>query len=157
MSFLRFLMLLAVAVWLGALVFFPAVAQTAFTQLPSVQFAGLVVRGSLIKLHWLGMICGSVFLVCSVIYNPPRFFNISNGAAAIMMVLTAISQFVIIPKMDALRAAAGEIASLPAESPVRSQFDSLHAASTRIEGAVLLLGILVLYLTSRRLSASPRA
>jgi Na+/citrate or Na+/malate symporter len=52
--------------------------------------------------------------------------------------------------MDALRTSAGDIAILPAGNPIRMQFDSLHAWSTRIEGCVLLLGLIVLYFTSRR-------
>jgi hypothetical protein len=47
MNLLRFLMLLALAVWIGALVFFPVVAQISFFALPSVHLAGLVVRNSL--------------------------------------------------------------------------------------------------------------
>jgi hypothetical protein len=72
----------------------------------------------------------------------------------IMLGLTAISQFKIIPRMQQLRLAAGEIASLPAGDGLRIQFDSLHAWSTRLEGTVLVLGLLVLYLTARRLASS---
>jgi hypothetical protein len=59
--------------------------------------------------------------------------------------------------MDALRTEAGEISTLSADSPVRKQFDLLHLASTRVEGAVLILGIVLLYLTTRKLSAAQRA
>ena len=55
MTFLRFLMLLCSTVWIGALIFFPVVAQTSFTALPSTHLAGLVVRDSLIDLHWMGI------------------------------------------------------------------------------------------------------
>ena len=39
MSFLRFLMLLSLIVWLGGLIFFPVVAQTAFSVLPAQHLA----------------------------------------------------------------------------------------------------------------------
>jgi hypothetical protein len=159
MNFVRFLMVLALTVWLGALIFFPVVAQISFSVLPSAHLAGLVVRNSLIALHWMGMIAGAVFLTCSLLEN--RFargyfflFRLSHMLLLAMLALTAISQFKIIPRMDALRAAAGEIASLPASSPVRMEFDSLHAWSTRIEGLVLVLGLIVLYLTTRRLAVA---
>jgi hypothetical protein len=152
-------MLLALTVWLGALIFFPVVAQISFSVLPSPHLAGLVVRNSLIALHWTGMGAGLVFLACSLIEN--RFSRGYFSALRpthllifLMLVLTAISQFRIIPRMDGLRAAAGEIALLPASSPVRIEFDSLHAWSTRIEGTVLVLGLIVLYLTVRRIAAS---
>jgi hypothetical protein len=69
-----------------------------------------------------------------------------------MAALTAISQFKIIPGMDNLRLSAGEISTLPASDPIRAQFDLLHTWSTRLEGVVLVLGLIVLYLTSHRLS-----
>jgi hypothetical protein len=152
-------MVLALTVWLGSLIFFPVVAQISFSVLPSAHLTGLVVRNSLIALHWMGMSAGVMFLACSLIEN--RFsrgyfslFRASHVLVLVMLALTAISQFRIIPHMDALRVAAGEIALLPATSPIRMEFDSLHAWSTRIEGAVLLLGLVVLDLTVRRIASS---
>jgi hypothetical protein len=155
MAFLRFLMLLALVIWLGALVFFPVVAQTAFTVLPSKHMAGLVVRGTLLTLHWMAFISGAIFLTSSLLYNrathgTTRALSLSHMLVLVMLALTAISQFAIIPKMDALLAPQVEINSLPSGDPVRVLFDSLHAWSTRLEGTVLVLGLIVLYATARR-------
>src|SRR5205814_1996894 len=76
MSVLRFLMLLSLAVWLGALIFFPILAQTSFSVLPSTHLAGLVVRDSLLKLHWMGFASGVVFLASSLIYNRTLFASV---------------------------------------------------------------------------------
>ena len=162
MNFARFLMLLSLGVWIGGLVFLPIVAQISFTELPSPHLAGIVVRRSLIALHRIGLVGGAVFLICSLLegriaQGSYALFRPSHIIVVVMLVLTAVSQFRIIPKMDALRTEAGEISTLSADSPVRQQFDFLHAASTRVEGAVLLLGIVLLYLTTRRPSAVPRA
>lgn len=159
MSFVRFLLFFSLAIWIGGLIFFPVVAQISFTQLPSAHLAGAVVRGSLIALDWMGLGCGLVFLVCSLIESRVTqgrlaAFRISHVIAIFMLALTSISQFSIIPTMDALRAAAGEINTLSLDDPMRRQFDSLHAASTRVEGAVLLLGIVLLYVTTKRLSST---
>ena len=160
MAFLRFLMLLALTVWLGALIFFPVVAQPAFTVLPSTHLAGLVVRGTLLTLHRMALISGVVFLSSSLIYNRttqgnPRALGLGHILVLTMLALTAISQFHVIPRMDTLRASAGEIASIAADNPIRQQFDSLHAWSTRLEGTVLVLGLIVLYSTARRFNSSP--
>ena len=159
MSFLRFVMLLALAVWLGALIFFLVVAQISFSVLPSARLAGLVVRDSSRQLHWIGFISGLVFTAASLAYSrimtgKVRAFRFSHMLVILMLALTAISQFRIIPRMDAIRAVAGEIASIPADSPLRAQFNSLHVWSTRIEETVLVLGLIVLYLTSRSLGRS---
>jgi hypothetical protein len=83
-----------------------------------------------------------------------RAMALSHILVLTMLALTAISQFHIIPRMDTLRATTSEMASLPADSPIRQQFDSLHAWSTRLEGTVLLLGLIVLYSTARRFNPS---
>jgi hypothetical protein len=158
MSFLRYLMLLSLIVWIGGLIFFPVVAQTAFSVVPSRHLAGQVVGRSLGTLHWMGLISGVVFLASSLLYG-----KLSGGAAhvfaarhvliVLMLALTLTSQFGIIPRMDALRASIGEIDSVPPNNPARMQFDALHVWSTRVEGGVLLLGLVVVYLTASALSA----
>ena len=159
MTTLRFMLLLCLTIWIGALIFFPVVAQTSFSVLPSAHLAGLVVRNTLIDLHWMGLVTGIVFLVCSMIDNRVtvgrwRIFALSNILVTVMLALTAISQFFVIPRMDVLRITAGEISVLPASNPIRVEFDSLHAWSTRIEMMVLALGLLALYSVAHRFSKS---
>jgi uncharacterized membrane protein len=155
MSFLRFLMLLSLVVWLGGLIFFAFVlAPTAFTVLPTAHLAGNVVGRALGKLHWIAIFSGIVYLTSSLLYS-----RLTDGAAhvfaarhillCLMLALTLISQFGIMPRMDTLRASLGEVSSVPLDNPQRIQFDALHVWSTRVEGAVLLLGLVVVYLTAR--------
>jgi len=152
-------MLLSLAAWLGALIFFPVVAQTSFSALPSAHLAGRVVRGSLLKLHWMGIGCGVVFLACSLLLNRillgrTRALALSHILVLVMLALTALSQFRIIPSMETLRMVAGEINALTPSDPIRMQFDALHVWSIRIEGTVFVLGVIVLYLLSRRFVSS---
>jgi len=51
--------------------------------------------------------------------------------------------------MDVLRTSLGEVSAAAIDNPQRVQFDALHVWSTRVEGAVLLMGLLVVYLTAR--------
>jgi hypothetical protein len=66
----------------------------------------------------------------------------------VMLALTLLSQFWIIPRMDSLRASVGDFAAVPLDNPARAQFDALHVWSTRVEGAVLVLGLVAVYLTA---------
>lgn len=157
MSFLRFLMLLSLIVWLGGLIFFPVVAQTAFSVVPTRHLAGLVVGRSLGILHWMGIISGFLFLVSSILYSrlstgAPHVFASRNILICLMLALTLISQFGIIPRMDTIRASIGEIDSVSADNPASLQFDALHQRSTRVEGSVLLLGLALVYLTARSMA-----
>jgi len=154
MSFLRYLMLLSLVVWVGGLIFFAFVlAPTAFAMLPTRHLAGNVVGRSLGILHWMGIVSGLIYLACSVLYNrlssgTTHIFATRHMLICLMLILTLISQFGIIPHMDALRASIGEIDSVPPDNAVRLQFDTLHVWSTRVEGGVLLLGLVVVYLTA---------
>jgi uncharacterized membrane protein len=154
MSFLRYLMLLGLILWLGGLIFFAfVVAPAAFSVLPTRHLAGNVVGRSLQGLHAMGIAAGIVYLLASVVYarlssGALHFFAARNVIIVLMILLTLISQFGLIPRMDSLRASIGEIDSVPPNNPARMQFDALHVWSTRIEGGVLLLGFVAAYLTA---------
>jgi hypothetical protein len=157
MSFLRFLMVLSLIVWVGGIVFFPVVAQTAFSVLPTRHLAGLVVARALGILHWMGIVSGIVFLASSLLYSrlssgSAQVFAARNVLVCLMLALTLISQFGIIPRMDALRTSIGEIDSIPVDNLVRLQFDALHHWSTRLESGVMLLGLAAAYLVARSLA-----
>jgi len=154
MPFLRYLMLLSLIVWLGGLIFFAFVlAPTAFTILPTRHLAGNLVARSIHILHWMGLIAGIVYLGSSLVYarlssGTFRPFAARHSIVVLMLVLTLISQFGIVPRMATLRASMGEIDSVPPDNPARIEFDALHLWSTRLEGGVLLLGLVATYLTS---------
>ncbi|MGB8064599.1 MAG: DUF4149 domain-containing protein [Candidatus Sulfotelmatobacter sp.] len=162
MSFLRFVMVLSLVVWIGGLIFFAFVlAPTAFQVLPNTHLAGNVVGRALGKLHWIAIISGVVFLLTSLLYSrltdgTTHVFAMRHVLLCLMLALTLFSQFWIIPRMDTLRAQVGDFASVPLNNPARVQFDALHVWSTRVEGAVLLLGLVAVYLTASALAASSR-
>ena len=61
LTFLRFIRLLSLGLWLGAFFFFAAaIAPLLFSVLPSRAMAGLVVGRALSSLHWLGLGCALV-------------------------------------------------------------------------------------------------
>jgi uncharacterized protein DUF4149 len=160
MSIVRFFTLLSLVLWVGGIAFFAFVlAPTVFYPgiLPSRQLAGAVVSRSLGLLHWMGLTCGLVFLVTSIIDS-----QVTNGVASLfaarnllvcaMIVLTLISMFAISTRMLALRNDMVFIDNVPHDDPRRVEFNRLHVWSTRSESTVLLLGLAVIFLTSRRLS-----
>lgn len=153
-------MLLSLVVWIGGLIFFAFVlAPTVFAPgvLPNTHLAGNIVGRALGKLHWMALACGIVFLLCSLFYSSAtqgsaRVFAARNVLIILMLALTMISQFAIIPRMDVLRAQVSDLSQVPLDNPLRVQFDALHVWSTRVEGFVLLLGLVVVYLTSSTFS-----
>lgn len=153
-------MLLALVLWLGGLMFFAfVVAPTVFHPgiLPTRDLAGNVVNRSLGILHLMGLACGAVFVIASMVYG-----KLTAGSAQpfapihllvyLMLILTLIAQFGVAPKMAALRANMGGIDSVSPDDARRVEFNNLHHWSTRLGGGILILGLGVLLLTARRLS-----
>jgi uncharacterized membrane protein len=159
MSFLRFLMLLSLVVWIGGLIFLAFVeAPTAFTPglLPTRHMAGSIVGRSLDLLHYMAIASGIVFLIASMLYSrmatgDPRPMAARHLLIVLMLLLTLISQFAISPKMHAIRAEVGVIDSVPLDNPLRREFDRLHVWSEKFEEAVLLLGLVALFTTAQTL------
>jgi len=156
MSFLRFLMLLSLVAWIGGLMFFAFVlAPTVFAPgvLPNAHLAGNIVGRALAKLHWIAIVSAVVFLASSLLYSrlaegTLQVFALRHVLICLMLGLALLSQFWIIPRMDTLRASVSDFATISPDNPARAQFDALHVWSTRVEGAVLLLGLIAIYLTA---------
>ncbi len=153
------LVYLVLGLWLGALVFFGAVlAPIAFGQLPplfptpaaGIHAAGMVVGGSLVRLHWIGLFCGLIFLLVSVVARAHYRTIIPQAVLVlVMMLLTAYSQFSIIPRMDTARdSVGGNVDAVAANNPGRQIFDRLHQRSVHVEGLVLLCGLGALVATA---------
>ncbi len=170
-TFLRTLILLALVVWVGGLLFFGAVvAPVAFESLmpmfpdPAVgiHVAGTLVRDSLTHLHHIGLFCGAALLLLYVVERITRATRRSIGPpmvlTVVMMGLTAYSQFSIIPRMEMLRLKAGAaMADFGSTNPARVDFNRLHNLSTSLEGIVLLcgVGLIVLYARPEPIVDSP--
>ena len=160
-TLLRSLILLAIVVWVGGLIFFGVVvAPIAFGTLmpmfpdPSVglHVAGTMVRNSLLHLHAIGLFCGLALLLLCILERVTRATRRSIGPPllliAVMFGLTAYSQYSVIPRMETLRITAGAAMADPTSTnPARVDFNRLHNLSTSLEGIVLLcgLGLIVLY------------
>jgi hypothetical protein len=153
-------MLLALVLWLGGLMFFAfVVAPTVFHPgiLPTRDLAGNVVNRSLGILHLMGLVCGVVFVITSMMYSKMTAGSAQPFASAhilvyLMLILTLVAQFGVAPKMAALRVNMGVIDNVSPTDARRVEFDNLHHWSTRLGGGILILGLGVLLLTARRLS-----
>lgn len=143
--------------WVGGLAFFAFVlAPVAFHRLDSAHEAGLVVGGTLVILHWMGLIGGVLFYIATGILwlraeVPARVaFAIEMALTGVMLAVTAYSQFRILPAMEQDRVqAGGVIETADIASPARAEFERLHVWSERLEGLVLLCGIGVVLMLAR--------
>ena len=152
-------MVLTLVVWLGGVIFLAFVeAPTVFSPglLPTRHMAGSILGRSLDLLHYMAIASGIIYLFASMLYSrmstgTPRRLAARHLLVVSMLILTLISQFAISPKMHALRAEVGVIDNLPLDNPQRREFDRLHAWSEKFEEAVLLLGLVAIYVTAQAL------
>src|SRR5579864_1014934 len=133
-TLVRALRLYAMVAWGGGLVFFAfVVAPVAFGTLASAHQAGLVVGGTLRVLHWIGLVSGLVFLGGT----GWLWFRAEMAArggfvgqlalVAAMLIVTAYSQFRILPAMEVDRAlAGGEVETASLDNAGRVDFERLH-------------------------------
>jgi hypothetical protein len=157
-TIIRYLMLLTLVVWLGGIVFFGfGIAPVAFSILPSRQLAGEFVSAALRRLHMAAYICGLVYLGLALLAgsrsNDVPVSRTLGRVALIgaMLGVTLVAQFAVWPRMARLRSQIetqpGGFERVEQTDPARLEFDRLHRDSSRLEGAVLIAGLILLYLT----------
>lgn len=147
----RFFQFLALGCWLGSIIFFIVFTQGIFSVMPTKDLAGAVVGYSLARLHVMGIIAGCVYLIATLAHEK-SFAALARPAALLvfaMIVFTMVSQYGVIARMDVLRAQMGSVELAPAGSPLLVAFNRLHQYSVRFESAVLLSGLVALFLTAR--------
>jgi Domain of unknown function (DUF4149) len=156
---LRFLKVLALGAWIGAIVYFAVVVtQGAFSVLPSQDEAGLLVGFTLGGLHLMGLIAAAIFILASVAMKKSlkAFVEPAVVGVILMAVATIASQNYVIPRMNVLRTQMVSIQATPGNDPRRVEFDRLHRVSVDLEGAVLLVGLAALFLATREARIQPR-
>ncbi|MFN6962612.1 MAG: DUF4149 domain-containing protein [Pyrinomonadaceae bacterium] len=158
MKFLSDLRLLLLGLWLGAAVFFIAVAQSAFAVLPSREMAGSLVSRTLAILNYSGLGVAVILIVTSIAVaaGTNKFMLWVERALLILIaVACAVAQFVIAWWMLLLRTQMGRpIDEVPADDPLRLQFNDLHQWSTWTMTTAMAAGLIAFFLIANRRAAA---
>ncbi|MFL6467157.1 MAG: DUF4149 domain-containing protein [Pyrinomonadaceae bacterium] len=133
MKFFSDFRLLLLAIWLGAAVFFIAVAQSAFAVLPQREMAGAVVGRTLVVLNFGGLAIFALLLLTSFLGTAAanRFWLWLERILLLITALAcAVGQFVFGVWISLKHAEIGRpVDELAADDPLRLQFDMLHEYS----------------------------
>jgi len=158
---LRFVYVLALAVWLGGMTILGAVvAPTIFQTLQSADantgraMAGLAFGAILTRFHFVAYGCGIlllVMLIAMALLGPrPKHFAIRCGIVAGMLLVAVYSGVVVLGEIDAIQREVGTLPSrLPEGDPRRVRFDALHQLSTRLMMIDLIGALALLYWEAR--------
>ncbi len=154
MKFLSDIRLLLTGLWLGAAVFFIAVAQSSFAVLPSRELAGSVVSRTLMIVNIGGLIIGLILLATSFLRQhgvKPLWIWTERFLLVILTLACAVGQFVIALWLSFIRAQIGKpIDEVSLEDPLRIQFNNLHQYSIWILAAAMIAALLVFFIISRK-------
>ena len=150
-TLLRALISLCLIVWIGAEIFFPIVAALAFGILaPDTHTAGRIVGSCLSVLHYEGLVAGALLVLFIILGSRIGMFcgrklYVALVLVVLMLALTAVSQFGIMPRMEKYRIeAGGAIDSAALDDPARVAFERLHKTSENVEEGVLFLGLVLI-------------
>jgi hypothetical protein len=161
MRFWSDLRLLVMALWLGAAVFFIAVAQAAFSVVPERDMAGAVVGRSLSILNYSGIAVGGLLLLASLFRRgaSPRVLLWTEWLLlAILAAACAANQFVIGLMIASVRSRmeGRGIDEFALDDPLRLHFNSLHEYSVWILAVAMGAALLCFFvMAARGRSAAP--
>jgi uncharacterized membrane protein len=149
---LRFIYLLSIALWIGGMAFFSFIAApSVFAVLPREE-AGKVVSDIFPKYYWQGIICGTIALAVSVALGMRQRWNmllvVRTLLIGVMMLGTLYSVTILQPQIQAVKAQITSFESLAPTDPLRLAFGRLHGRSFSVNAAVLLLGVIVVFITA---------
>lgn len=155
MKFLSDIRLLLTGLWLGAAVFFIAVAQSAFAVLPTRELAGSVVSRTLMIINIGGLIIGLILLASSFLRQTgvkPLWIWTERFLLVILTLACAVGELFIAMWLRFVRAQMGgkPIDEIPLEDPLRIQFNNLHQYSVWVLAAAMIAALLVFFIISRK-------
>lgn len=149
---LRFLYVLSLALWIGGMTFFTFIAAPSIFQVLPREAAGNVVADIFPKYYWQGIACGIIALVTSLALGIRTSWSqlliVRTLLLGIMIVAVLYSAFVLQPKIQAVKAQITSFESLAPTDPLRLEFGRLHGRSFAVNAAVLLVGVIVLFITA---------
>lgn len=146
MAALRVIQIVALAVWVGSVVFFSFVTAPAlFTALPR-DMAGRATAAIFPRYYLLGWICGAAAIAALSIDALLRSAFSRRGALelvllTLMMTASLYAGRVILPRAAQNRIILNDPARAAEQAVAKAEFDRLHARSVALNGMVLLLGL----------------
>ena len=154
----RSLVGLVIAAWIGgALLTAVVVAPAAFEVLPSRAFAGLLIGRVLRVLFLSGIAVGLVAAALAWLDRVAPLRPVRVAAPAAMALACAAAQFLVGPRIAAIRGAIGSAIDLLAtDDPRRVAFGRLHALSVGYLAIAMVAAVVSLWLVMQQRS-SPEA
>ncbi len=149
---LKFIHLLSIVVWLGMLLFFTfAAAPSIFKMLPR-ETAGEVI-GSIFPKYWVIGYIASILATATLIWIASIQMAWPGWRLPLLVVMTIVSFYsglVVGKRARGIKARIKE--GSDDKEALRREFKKVHAVSAMLNIAVIILGLVFIYLTSAKFS-----
>lgn len=161
MVLLRYLYVVALALWVGGLVVAGAlVAPSVFGVLQAWNeaqgrvLAGQVFGEVLMRLTWLSYAMGAVMFVTLTLHRllgaRPLKYGVRVGIMTIMLTMMMATGFWLLPGVTAIQAqVSGPVSALEDDDPRRVEFDRLHGISNILYAITVVGGLALCFWESR--------
>jgi hypothetical protein len=159
MKFFSDIRLLLLAIWLGAAVFFIAVAQAAFGVIEQRELAGAAVNSTLSVLQYGGMGIAVVLILTSLVGTArvgAFWLWVERFLLLIMAAACAVGQFVIGFWLSSLRGQMGRpIDEIAVDDPLRAQFNTVHEYSVWVLFVGMAAALIAFFIIANRKFSKP--
>jgi Domain of unknown function (DUF4149) len=161
MVLLRYLYVVALALWVGGLVSAGAlVAPSLFSVLQAWNpaegrvLAGQVFGDVLLRLTWLSYVMAAIMFVTLTLHRllgaRPLKYGIRVGIMTMMLLLMMAMGFYLLPGVNAIQAqVTGPVSQLAAADPLRVEFERLHGLSNILFSITALGGLALCWWEAR--------
>ncbi len=147
-TFIQFLYLLSLVMWIGAIIFFSFFTAPVVFKLLEREQAGEVVGALFPRYYKLQYVCGGLMLLC-LAFLQGASFNPNWLFLAIMLGSALYAGQVVNPEArklkEQIKAAGGS------DETLEARFKSLHSMSVKLNSAVLVMGLGMLWITALHL------
>lgn len=150
---IRFIHLSSLVVWIGSMVFFSFIAAPGIFKALPRETAGDVV-GEIFPKYWLiGYVC-SITLLLTLAYMAAYEKSvpvIKISLLVLMTIMTFYSGLAVGSKARSIKAEIKAVEDPAKKESLRTEFKSLHLKSVILNIAVLILGIVFIFLTAYKI------
>ncbi|HLF86676.1 MAG TPA: DUF4149 domain-containing protein [Nitrospiria bacterium] len=147
---IRFLHLLSLVVWIGGMIFFSFIgAPSIFKVLPRDKAGDLV--GDIFPKYWMmGYVCSAIALLTILILSfQEQGYNLAKiTILALMSGLNLYSGMVVGAKAREVKARIRSAGDTKEAETLKYEFNRVHRRSTILNSIILILGLVVIFITS---------
>ena len=149
-NLVHFIYILSLVCWIGSIVFFSFFTAPVIFKLLDREKAGEIVGVIFPRYYFLGYICAA-FVLSSLLIGSLNIFGAKIILLFIMIIGWLYAGLVVSPKSSNLKALRNAAGSVVEKELVESQFKKVHSLAVKLNGAVLLAGLGLLWFSAEGL------